>query len=180
MKLKKTGVLIFIFEMADYMYQKNRGESGGRTSKERNSIYQNETAEPCYFSSSIHYGGQEVYSPAAQGTNSQYTVREPKKKEPFLLCTKSKFTLWLFFISYSSVFLTWNQIRKDGSEDDLNGNNSASRGNWWQGKRFSSFLQLPYHYFLWWKSSENLIFRFVFFYRISVLLKLWIVWRTLE
>lgn len=85
---------------SDYMYQKNRGESGGRTSKERNSIYQNETAEPCYFSSSIHYGGQEVYSSTAQSTNTQYT------------------------------------LRKDGSEDDPNGNNSASRGNWWQGSLY--------------------------------------------
>lgn len=83
-----------------HVNQKNRGggENGRKTNKENN--YQNETGEPCYFNSSIYYGGQEVYSPTAQTTNSQHI------------------------------------FKKDGGEDDPNGNNSASRGNWWQGSLY--------------------------------------------
>ena len=44
-----------------------KGESSGVTSKD--SIYQTETAEECTFSSSIHYGGQENYSPTTRTTN---------------------------------------------------------------------------------------------------------------
>ncbi|KAJ0044593.1 hypothetical protein Pint_06390 [Pistacia integerrima] len=80
--------------------ESTKAESSIFSSKEKNSIYQNETAEPCYFSSSIYYGGQENYS--------------PRTKTP----TESD-----------------HASKKDGGEDDPNGNNanSASRGNWWQG-----------------------------------------------
>lgn len=40
----------------------SEGNKKGESSK-RSSVYHNETAEPCYFSSSIYYGGQENYSP---------------------------------------------------------------------------------------------------------------------
>ncbi|EXC19362.1 hypothetical protein L484_010379 [Morus notabilis] len=90
------------YEKPENMYSQSRkGESSGVTSKD--SIYQNETvAEPCYFSSSIYYGGQENYSPRTRTTESQHS------------------------------------FKKDGSEDDPNGNNSnsASRGNWWQGSLY--------------------------------------------
>ncbi|KAL6327028.1 hypothetical protein AAG906_013505 [Vitis piasezkii] len=46
----------------------------GESSKDRGSIYHNETVEPCYFSSSIYYGGQEVYSPNARNTESHPIV----------------------------------------------------------------------------------------------------------
>ncbi|KAL3521149.1 hypothetical protein ACH5RR_019298 [Cinchona calisaya] len=80
-----------------YMNQKSRSDS-----RDQSSIYQNETAEPCYFSSSIYYGGQEVYSPTDQSTNTQHI------------------------------------FKKDGEDDDPDGNNStsASRGNWWQGSLY--------------------------------------------
>ncbi|KAL3523910.1 hypothetical protein ACH5RR_016744 [Cinchona calisaya] len=55
----------------DYMNQKSRGDS-----RDRSSIYQNETAEPCYFSSSIYYGGQEVYPPTGQSTNPQHAFKK--------------------------------------------------------------------------------------------------------
>ncbi|KAM7262659.1 hypothetical protein ACFE04_000342 [Oxalis oulophora] len=42
--------------------KQNLGNQGGK-SGERNHIYQNAKAEPSYLSSSIHYGGQENYSP---------------------------------------------------------------------------------------------------------------------
>ncbi|GAB4827523.1 hypothetical protein Ancab_034406 [Ancistrocladus abbreviatus] len=42
----------------------------GQSTKENSSYYQQETVGPCYFSSSIYYGGQEVYSPATCTTDS--------------------------------------------------------------------------------------------------------------
>lgn len=82
--------------ISDYN-QQSKADSRGKSS-----IYQNETTEPCYFSSSIYYGGQEVYSPSGQSANSQHS------------------------------------FKKDGEDDDPNGNNStsASRGNWWQGSLY--------------------------------------------
>ncbi|GLU11523.1 hypothetical protein SLE2022_282620 [Rubroshorea leprosula] len=43
--------------------------------KERNSIYQEERAEPCHLSSSLYYGGQDIYShsPSSQ-TSASYPV----------------------------------------------------------------------------------------------------------
>uniref|UniRef100_A0A5B7BRR5 Uncharacterized protein n=1 Tax=Davidia involucrata TaxID=16924 RepID=A0A5B7BRR5_DAVIN len=53
-----------------------RTEGSGKPSKEGNSIYQNETVEPCYFSSSIYYGAQQVYSPSSQTTGSQHNFKK--------------------------------------------------------------------------------------------------------
>ncbi|KAD5962138.1 hypothetical protein E3N88_13611 [Mikania micrantha] len=44
--------------------------------KDGNSIYQNETAEPSYLSSSIYYGGQEVYSPNTETTRPRHTFKK--------------------------------------------------------------------------------------------------------
>ncbi|EOY33903.1 Uncharacterized protein TCM_041741 isoform 1 [Theobroma cacao] len=69
--------------------------------KERNSVFQEERAEPCHLSSSLYYGGQDIYSRSSSTqTSTSYPI-----------------------------------FKKDGGEDDPNGNNSqdASRGNWWQG-----------------------------------------------
>ncbi|KVI02594.1 hypothetical protein Ccrd_019088 [Cynara cardunculus var. scolymus] len=63
--------LEFIFTLklvGDLKTQRSKGE------KERNPIYQTETAEPSYLSSSIYYGGQEVYPPTSHNTCSQRTV----------------------------------------------------------------------------------------------------------
>ncbi|KAM6582341.1 hypothetical protein CsatB_009343 [Cannabis sativa] len=89
-------------------HQSRKGESSGVTSKDSSSIYQNETVEPCYFNSSIYYGGQENYSPKTS-TNTRTTTHE--SQHPY---------------------------KKDGSDDDSNGNNSnsVSRGNWWQGSLY--------------------------------------------
>ncbi|KAA8524714.1 hypothetical protein F0562_011137 [Nyssa sinensis] len=55
----------------DNTSQRSKGEGSGIACKDRHSIYQNGTTEPCYFSSSIYYGGQEMYSPTGQTTGSQ-------------------------------------------------------------------------------------------------------------
>ncbi|XVF05432.1 hypothetical protein REPUB_Repub05bG0171800 [Reevesia pubescens] len=74
------------------------------TSKDRNSVFQEERVQPCHLSSSLYYGGQDIYS---HSSNSQTSTSYP-------------------------IF------KKDGGEDDPNGNNSqdASRGNWWQGSLY--------------------------------------------
>lgn len=58
------------------MGQSRKGESSsGVTSKDSSNIYQNHESEPCYFSSSIYYGGQENYSPrTSRTTESQHLV----------------------------------------------------------------------------------------------------------
>ncbi|XP_048325545.2 uncharacterized protein LOC125421264 isoform X2 [Ziziphus jujuba] len=95
-----TQVVNSKYERPDTTSQRSKSESS--SIKGKDSTYQNESAEPCYFSSSIYYGGQENYSPRTRATESQ------------------------------------NVFKKDGSDDDPNGNNSnsASRGNWWQGSLY--------------------------------------------
>lgn len=54
---------LYVYLLGNNAENKN-GESNGLSSKEKSSIYQNQTIDhPCHFSSSIYYGGQEVYSP---------------------------------------------------------------------------------------------------------------------
>ncbi|CAK9180243.1 unnamed protein product [Ilex paraguariensis] len=47
------------------------GTTGSSTQRNKG-----ESAEPCYFSSSIYYGGQEVYSPNSQTTGSQQVFKK--------------------------------------------------------------------------------------------------------
>ncbi|XP_022731904.1 uncharacterized protein LOC111286283 isoform X2 [Durio zibethinus] len=75
--------------------------AGGATynipNKERNSVFQEERVEPCHLSSSLYYGGQDIYSHSSSSqTSTSYPI-----------------------------------FKKDGGEDDPNGNNSqdASRGS---------------------------------------------------
>ncbi|KAH8479299.1 hypothetical protein H0E87_031385 [Populus deltoides] len=58
----------------DNATRKAKGESSGISGKGQSSVYQNETPEPCYFSSSIYYGGQENYSPRTKNSESQHVV----------------------------------------------------------------------------------------------------------
>ncbi|XP_071734495.1 uncharacterized protein [Rutidosis leptorrhynchoides] len=60
---------------ADYNTQRNMGQ------KEGNHMYHNETAEPSYLSSSIYYGGQEVYSPNTQTSRPHHTVKKDGSDE---------------------------------------------------------------------------------------------------
>ncbi|KAG6670184.1 uncharacterized protein LOC122291621 [Carya illinoinensis] len=56
----------------------SKGESVGSNYREKGSNYQNETVEPCYFSSSIYYGGQENYSPITRSTESPHMFKDKK------------------------------------------------------------------------------------------------------
>ncbi|XVE52593.1 hypothetical protein DITRI_Ditri02bG0134400 [Diplodiscus trichospermus] len=63
----------------------SKGQSSGTTNKDKSdsSIYQNETVEPCYFSSSIFYGGQENYSPSKKTTESpNYFKKDGENDDP--------------------------------------------------------------------------------------------------
>lgn len=64
------------YETQDYRTPKGSGQSGGVQSKDRSTSYQNETVEPCYFNSSIYYGGQEVYSTNLQSKNTYNTFKK--------------------------------------------------------------------------------------------------------
>ncbi|KAJ0020692.1 hypothetical protein Pint_32673 [Pistacia integerrima] len=79
------------------------GASCNIPNKNKSFIVQEEIAEPCHLSSSLYYGGQDIYShsPSSRAAGS-YPV-----------------------------------FKKDGEEDDPNGNShGASRGNWWQGSLY--------------------------------------------
>lgn len=71
---------LWVYVFPDYNSQRNyKGESGGKQSKDRtsNSTYnQSELSNPCYYSSSIYYGGQEVYSPNTPAKTSHHAVSD--------------------------------------------------------------------------------------------------------
>ncbi|CAI8586235.1 unnamed protein product [Vicia faba] len=59
--------------------RKNLGTPGSSNSnKNTSSNYQNVTGEPSYFSSSIHYGGQENYSSRNRTTESHHVLKKDK------------------------------------------------------------------------------------------------------
>ncbi|KAG5237514.1 GATA zinc finger domain-containing protein [Salix suchowensis] len=62
----------------DNVTQKAKGESSG---KGKSSVFQNETPEPCYLSSSIYYGGQENYSPRTKNSEYQHVFEKDGGKE---------------------------------------------------------------------------------------------------
>ncbi|XP_038892195.1 uncharacterized protein LOC120081420 isoform X1 [Benincasa hispida] len=53
--------------------------TAGANGKDESSIYQNETMEPSYFSSSIFYGGQENYSPRTNASQSHHNFKKEGK-----------------------------------------------------------------------------------------------------
>ncbi|XP_024461939.2 uncharacterized protein LOC7494463 isoform X1 [Populus trichocarpa] len=65
----------------DNATRKAKGESSGISGKGQSSVYQNETPEPCYFSSSIYYGGQENYSPRTKNAESQHVFKKDYGKD---------------------------------------------------------------------------------------------------
>lgn len=47
---------------ADYMSKGSEGETEEKTNKDMSYVYQEQRVQPCQLSSSIYYGGQDVYS----------------------------------------------------------------------------------------------------------------------
>lgn len=61
----------------DSITQSSKSESSGISTKENGPInYQHEPMEPCNFSSSIYYGGQENYSPRTRSTESHHILKK--------------------------------------------------------------------------------------------------------
>ncbi|XP_059305495.1 uncharacterized protein LOC132057075 [Lycium ferocissimum] len=52
----------------------NEASSQAAQNKQPSSFYQNEKVQPCHLSSSIYYGGQDVYSFPQNNQNSTYTT----------------------------------------------------------------------------------------------------------
>ncbi|WZZ23355.1 hypothetical protein YC2023_124742 [Brassica napus] len=94
-------------------------KTGGDVDKNReefgSSVYQQERVQPCHLSSSIYYGGPDVYF---QPQNS--TVNSAAVFKGF----RTKVTVLGYCLS---------EKKKEGGEDD---SGSASRGNWWQGSLY--------------------------------------------
>ncbi|CAK8538237.1 unnamed protein product [Lathyrus sativus] len=69
---------------AQELGSKNLGTLGNSNSnKNTSSNYQNVTGEPSYFSSSIHYGGQENYSSRNRTTESHHVLKKDKNHGDF-------------------------------------------------------------------------------------------------
>ncbi|KAL5101942.1 hypothetical protein RYX36_006269 [Vicia faba] len=64
-----TTLLMFMFGLVSGSSNSNKNTS---------SNYQNVTGEPSYFSSSIHYGGQENYSSRNRTTESHHVLKKDK------------------------------------------------------------------------------------------------------
>lgn len=114
--------------------------------KDSSYYYDQRSQQPCHLSSSIYYGGQDIYhQPQNSQDSSNSTVRVsfflffyyllPLKQFSTIGCCKYR----NFSFSNAAeipLCLTWwfvlclLQYKKDGTDDD----GTACRGNWWQGK----------------------------------------------
>ncbi|KAB2084185.1 hypothetical protein ES319_A05G317800v1 [Gossypium barbadense] len=60
-----------------------KGQSSGTTNKDKSSsIYHNGTVAPCNLCSSIHYGGQENYSPTNTTDSPNYLKKKEEDDDP--------------------------------------------------------------------------------------------------
>ncbi|XP_058739689.1 uncharacterized protein LOC131611867 [Vicia villosa] len=61
---------------ADYVSKGSEGETEEKTNKDMSYVYQEQRVQPCQLSSSIYYGGQDVYShpqsTRGSGSNTMY------------------------------------------------------------------------------------------------------------
>ncbi|KAE9592037.1 hypothetical protein Lalb_Chr19g0125021 [Lupinus albus] len=60
------------FGTQDYMYKSNDGETPSTERKDVISIYNEQRVQPCHLSSSIYYGGQDIYSQPQSTQNSGF------------------------------------------------------------------------------------------------------------
>lgn len=112
------------------------GASSIIPNKDKNQIFQEERVEPCHLSSSLYYGGQDIYSNSSSTqTSGSYPVVSLNQFIHAHNMTDNQYDNSRGFDIVTKCFAVFfkKQFKKD--EDDPNGNNSqgASRGNWWQG-----------------------------------------------
>ncbi|KAG5583805.1 hypothetical protein H5410_044239 [Solanum commersonii] len=99
--------------------------------KQPSSFYQNEKVQPCHLSSSIYYGGQDVYSfPQNNNQSSTYTTNV---EEAWILDAEAVIEEIDDRFLLPTDMRETSQFNKDNGEDD---SGSASRGNWWQGSLY--------------------------------------------
>ncbi|OIW01220.1 hypothetical protein TanjilG_10381 [Lupinus angustifolius] len=58
----------------DYKYKCNDGETTSTERKDLSSIYHEQRVQPCHLSSSIYYGGQDIYSQPQNTHNSGFNT----------------------------------------------------------------------------------------------------------
>ncbi|XP_047172496.1 uncharacterized protein LOC124840477 isoform X1 [Vigna umbellata] len=63
----------------DHISQESGGETQNTAHKDMSSIYQEEKVQPCQLSSSIHYGGQDIYSRPKSSQDSEFSSLMYKK-----------------------------------------------------------------------------------------------------
>ncbi|XP_047172508.1 uncharacterized protein LOC124840477 isoform X2 [Vigna umbellata] len=64
---------------ANHISQESGGETQNTAHKDMSSIYQEEKVQPCQLSSSIHYGGQDIYSRPKSSQDSEFSSLMYKK-----------------------------------------------------------------------------------------------------
>ncbi|XP_057513906.1 uncharacterized protein LOC130795720 [Actinidia eriantha] len=65
----------------DTIPRRSEGENQSPTNKDKNQFYQEQRVQPCHLSSSIYYGGQDVYSPPQKAQDSGHTTFHNDKGE---------------------------------------------------------------------------------------------------
>lgn len=51
-----------VLSITDYINKGSDGETQSTANKDMSSVYQEQRVQPCHLSSSIYYGGQDIYS----------------------------------------------------------------------------------------------------------------------
>lgn len=63
----------FFYAMnTDHISKESGGETQNTAHKDMSSIYQEQKVQPCQLSSSIHYGGQDIYSRPKSSQDSEF------------------------------------------------------------------------------------------------------------
>ncbi|KAE9447749.1 hypothetical protein C3L33_20360, partial [Rhododendron williamsianum] len=128
----------------DTIYRSSEGENVSVPNRESSSpIYEEQRGQPCHLSSSLYYGGQDIYSHPQNTQASSYpTVSACYDKLHYCyagldeICMETSHVLRtvrigkrftnMKFVNANQMSQT-HQVNKDGGEDD---SGSASRGNW--------------------------------------------------
>ncbi|XP_014492602.1 uncharacterized protein LOC106755017 isoform X2 [Vigna radiata var. radiata] len=64
---------------ANHISKESGGETQNTAHKDMSSIYQEQKVQPCQLSSSIHYGGQDIYSRPKSSQDSEFNSSMYKK-----------------------------------------------------------------------------------------------------
>ncbi|PSS09852.1 Ribosomal RNA-processing protein [Actinidia chinensis var. chinensis] len=65
----------------DTIPRRSEGENQSPTNEDKSQFYQEQRVQPCHLSSSIYYGGQDVYSPPKKAQDSGHTTFHNDKGE---------------------------------------------------------------------------------------------------